>query len=189
MRRSGLRRGLVGMAPRVRLHRPDERDTRPSPSRFLGRLDEYQLTIHPVVSVPRTRRFGYLVDLFKNRVENYVRRLCAARKPKRVLLCTIYYPEERASGSWADAALSLMRYDVDPGKLQCAIRQIFRHATSRVVVPGTEVVPVPLFEVLDARDGGDYEQRVEPSVVGGRKMAAAFHLRLQDDDEPSTTRR
>ena len=68
-------------------------------------------------------------------------------------MCTIYYPEERASGSWADAALSLMRYNVDPGKLQCAIRQIFRHATSRVVVPGTEVVPMPLFEVLDARDG------------------------------------
>ena len=90
--------------------------------------------------------------------------------------------------SWADAALSLMRYNVDPGKLQCAIRQIFRHATSRVVVPGVEVVPVPLFEVLDARDEKDYEQRVEPSVVGGRKMAAAFHLRLQDENELSTRR-
>lgn len=51
--------------------------------------------------------FGYVVDLFKNRVENYVRRLVGKKKPKKVLVCTIYYPEERASGSWADAALSV----------------------------------------------------------------------------------
>lgn len=71
-----------------------------------------------------------------------------------------------------------MCYNVNPGKLQCAIRQIFRHATSRIRIPGTEVVPIPLFEVLDAKDPGDYEQRVEPSARGGRKMAASFHLHL-----------
>lgn len=71
-----------------------------------------------------------------------------------------------------------MCYNVNPGKLQCAIRQIFRNATSRIRIPGTEVVPIPLFEVLDAKDPGDYEQRVEPSARGGRKMAASFHLHL-----------
>ena len=103
----------------------------------------------------------------------------AKKKPKKVLICTIYYPEERAAGSWADAALSAMCYNSDPGKLQCAIRQIFRHATSKIRIPGVEVVvPVPLFEVLDAKNPRDYEQRVEPSVEGGRKMAAAFHLHM-----------
>ena len=58
------------------------------------------------------------------------------------------------------------------------MRQIFRHATSRIRIPGTEVVPIPLFEVLDAKDPGDYEQRVEPSATGGKKMAASFHLHL-----------
>jgi hypothetical protein len=40
-----------------------------------------------------------------------------------------------------------MRYNVNPGKLQCAIRQIFNHATSRIRILGTEVIPIPLFEV------------------------------------------
>ena len=54
-----------------------------------------------------------------------------------------------------------------PGKLQLAIRKIFEHATRRVTVPGVQVVPVPLFEALDAKDARDYEQRVEPSATGG----------------------
>ena len=31
--------------------------------------------------------FGYFVDLFKNRVGNYVRRLVGRRKPKKVIIC------------------------------------------------------------------------------------------------------
>ena len=41
-------------------------------------------------------------------------------------------------------------------------------------MPGVPVVPVPLFEVLDPQDARDYEQRVEPSAAGGRKMARAI---------------
>ena len=45
----------------------------------------------------------------------------------------------------------------------------------KIRVPGVEVIPVPLFEVLDSGDPRDYEQRVEPSAGAGAKMAAAFH--------------
>jgi len=119
--------------------------------------------------------FGYVVDLFKNRVETYVRRLCAKTKPRKVLVCAIYYPEETTRGGWADAALKAMRYDANPGKLQLLIRKVFQHATVKIRVPGVEVIPVPLFEVLDSGDPRDYEQRVEPSAGAGAKMAAAFH--------------
>lgn len=125
--------------------------------------------------------FGYLVDLFGNRVQNYARRLCAKTKPRKILVCCIYFPaektgepEETETPGWADGALSALRYDHDPGKLQLAIRKIFEHATRRVTVPGVQVVPVPLFEALDAKDARDYEQRVEPSATGGEKMAKAF---------------
>jgi hypothetical protein len=38
-----------------------------------------------------------------------------------------------------------------------------------------QVVPVPLFEVLDpSPSSNDYLQRVEPSVQGGKKMASHF---------------
>ena len=130
--------------------------------------------------------FGYAVDLFGNRVQNYVRRLCSRTKPKKVLVCTIYYPREKrattgdekesvsgsgASSSWADPALRALGYDRDPRHTRALIRAVHVHATSRITVPGVPVVPVPLFEALDPRDARDYEQRVEPSAAGGRKMA------------------
>ena len=86
----------------------------------------------------------------------------------------IYYPDETGLGSWADASLRLLRYNSSPRRLQAAIRAVFELATRRIRIPGTEVVPVALFDVLDSRDTRDYVQRVEPSPKGGEKMAAAF---------------
>lgn len=117
---------------------------------------------------------GYFVDLFKNRVGNYVKRLVSKRKPKKVLVCMIYYLDEEVTGSWADCALSLMCYNSFPYRLQSAIRAMFRLASQRINIPGTEVVAVPLFQVLDGKTSSDYIQRVEPSPEGGRKMASAI---------------
>merc|ERR1712006_27283 len=83
---------------------------------------------------------GYFVDLFKNRVGNYVRRLVGDQKPKKVIICMIYFLDEKSTGSWADGALTCMCYNCNPGKLQAAIRAVFRLATSRIRIPGTEVV-------------------------------------------------
>lgn len=117
---------------------------------------------------------GYFVDMFKNRVQNYVERLVEHRKPKKVIVCMIYFLDEKSSGSWADAALKCMCYDRNPSKLQQTIRSMFRLATSKIHIEGTEVVAFPLFEVLDGKDTRDYCQRVEPSPVGGLKMAKAL---------------
>ena len=54
------------------------------------------------------------------------------------------------------------------------IKKVFELGTSRIKIPGTEVVPFPLFEVLDGKDTNDYLQRVEPSPQGGAKMARAL---------------
>ena len=42
---------------------------------------------------------------------------------------------------------------------------------STICIPGSEVIPVPLFHTLDGTRSEDYVARVEPSAVGGRKMA------------------
>lgn len=117
---------------------------------------------------------GYFVDLFKNRVGNYVRRLVGKTKPKKVVICMIYYLDEKATGSWADGMLGCMCYNAFPYRLQSAIRAMFRLATKRIRISGTEVVAFPLFEVLDGKTSSDYLQRVEPSPKGGRKMAVAI---------------
>ena len=121
---------------------------------------------------------GYFVDLFQHRVGNYVKRLVARRKPRKVLVNMIYYPDEVGSGSWADGALCCLGYNACPGRLQRAIRTAFELGTKRIRIPGTQVVPVPLFEILDSKDSADYLQRVEPSPHGGRKMAAYFLDRI-----------
>lgn len=36
---------------------------------------------------------------------------------------------------------------------------------------GTKVIPCALYEVLDGSKKDDYTERVEPSKVGGRKLA------------------
>lgn len=42
---------------------------------------------------------------------------------------------------------------------------------SKISIPGTEVIPVPLFNALDGKTPNDYVARVEPSSQGGRKVA------------------
>jgi len=117
---------------------------------------------------------AHFVHMFGARVAAYIERIVARCKPRRVLVCMIYYLDQRAGGSWADRVLSLLGYNRNPAKLQAVIRKVFEFATARIRIAGTDVVAVPLFETLDGRDSSDYEQRVEPSVTGGRKMAATL---------------
>ncbi len=86
----------------------------------------------------------------------------------------IYYPDEKSGASWADSSLGCLCYNSCPSKLQAAISTIFRLATARIRIPGTQVVGFPLFRVLNGKTHGDYLQRVEPSVAGGAKMAKAL---------------
>jgi len=83
----------------------------------------------------------------------------------------IYYPDENNTPSWANPALSALGYNSNPEKLQMLIRKVFEEAISKITIEGSEVIPVPLFNVLDGKHSSDYIARVEPSPSGGRKMA------------------
>jgi hypothetical protein len=84
----------------------------------------------------------------------------------------IYYPDEEANvPSWANGALGALGYNANPGKVQLLIRKMFEEATSRIQIPGSTVIPIPLFVPLDGTRSEDYVARVEPSASGGRKMA------------------
>ena len=119
---------------------------------------------------------GHFEWLFRTQIGAIVRRMVAgARKPKLVLVCMIYYLDERPGNSWADRVLAGLGYDDDPAKLQYIIATLYeRIAAKGFDVDGVEVRPFPLFKVLDGKDTADYVQRVEPSVKGGRKIARAF---------------
>eukprot|EP00658_Telonema_sp_P-2_P071971 TRINITY_DN61165_c0_g1_i2.p1 TRINITY_DN61165_c0_g1~~TRINITY_DN61165_c0_g1_i2.p1 ORF type:complete len:353 (+),score=74.00 TRINITY_DN61165_c0_g1_i2:123-1181(+) len=128
--------------------------------------------------------FGYFVDLFKNRVQHYVSRLVSKTKPKKVVICMIYYLEETgAQRSWADPALFCLGYTCWPSKLQTAIRKVYEKGTSAIKIDGVEVVPFALYTVLDGKDPTDYLQRVEPSPTGGHKIAKALLDLVLDADD------
>jgi len=83
----------------------------------------------------------------------------------------IYYPDEHPTPSWAGPALGALRYNSEPSRIQQLIRKVFEDAVSRIRIPNSQVIPVPLFNALDGRRSQDYVARVEPSAIGGRKMA------------------
>jgi hypothetical protein len=120
---------------------------------------------------------SHFVHLFKDRVAHYVNALIEQTKPRLVLICMIYFPDEKQTGSWADRTLGVLKYNHEPKKLQTAIRQMYEHATlvmcreAQEANPGTKFVPVPFFEVMDGSDTSMYIDRVEPSTKGGKLLA------------------
>eukprot|EP00128_Syssomonas_multiformis_P010239 Colp12_sorted_trinity150504_noHs@32369 len=115
---------------------------------------------------------GYMIHLFKVRIQSYLQTLLSGKfRPKQLLICMIYYLDEKQTGGWADPVLAALGYNTNPGKLQSVIRRIFELATREIEVPGTEVIAVPLFAALDGTCTEDYCERVEPSAKGGAKMA------------------
>lgn len=117
---------------------------------------------------------AHFVDLLKDQIESYLNRLVENKKPKMIIINMIYFPSEHLSGSWADATLKHLGYDSNPKRLQEIITRMFQSATSQIKIKGTTVVPFAMYSVLDGKIAKDYSARVEPSDVGGRKLAAAF---------------
>jgi hypothetical protein len=114
-----------------------------------------------------------LRHLFGTRVQHYIEKLTAKVKPNKILVAMIYYPDEANVPSWANGALGALGYNSHPEKVQLLIRKMFEQATSRISIGGgsVEVIPIPLFIPLDGTRSEDYVARVEPSAIGGRKMA------------------
>ena len=115
--------------------------------------------------------YGYFLHLFGTRAEAYLKNLVSKRKPKKIVICMIYYVDEKTTGSWADTTLGLLGYNSNPKQLQMLTRKVFEDATKRIRVEGTEVVACPLFVALDGKKTEYYAQRVEPSAKGGAQMA------------------
>lgn len=117
---------------------------------------------------------SHFKNLFGKQVQKYIAELTKTTKPRAVVVCMIYHPLESglsAEKSWADAQLRALKYDSQPEKLQAAIKTMYAQATMKINVKGTQVVPLPLCEVLDGKREEDYVERVEPSIEGGRKMS------------------
>ena len=71
----------------------------------------------------------------------------------------------------ADRTLGLLGYNSNPSKLQRTIDMIYKHAIRQIKIKDCEVVGFEMSKSLNSKDSKDYCQRVEPSSIGGRKIA------------------
>jgi hypothetical protein len=137
------------------------------------------LSPHWITSLGLAPGYRHFVNWFYEMVCSYISKLTKKGRPAKVVVNMIYYPDEQPTGGWADLTLSalLYRQGLFPGMLQFVIRSLFHGLSSRVKrglpadIEGLDVSVFPLFEIMDGKTSGDYEQRVEPSVQGGEKMA------------------
>ncbi|KAJ3153743.1 hypothetical protein HDU86_005076 [Geranomyces michiganensis] len=128
---------------------------------------------------------SHFVHMFGRATRDYIMRLTDKQMPRQVLVCMVYYLDHDSRvASWANHTLSLLGYNKNPDKLEFIIRKVFELGTKSIEIPGTSVIPVPLFEVLDGKNTADYEARVEPSVAGGSKLAT-FLVSYMDDKSSS----
>ena len=112
-----------------------------------------------------------LISLFKDGIQNYLIRVIGKKKVSKVFVNMIYYPAIEGD-SWCKFLLSVINNRVMRPRLQFIIRNLFLHATSQITIPGVEIIPVPMFEILDHTNSIEYDNRVEPSSVGGNKISA-----------------
>ncbi len=113
----------------------------------------------------------YFLNMFNDKITKYIEKLTSKTKPAKIIICTIYYPDEKMTNSWADKSLGYIGYNKDPKKLQEVIKQIHKRGTCKIKIPSTTVIPFPMYHVLDGKITTDYIHRVEPSESGGEKLA------------------
>jgi hypothetical protein len=117
---------------------------------------------------------NHFKTVFRSNVESYVKELTTKTVPATILVCMTYFPDEKQDAG-APKALGKLGYNLFPQKFQAIIRKLYEIGTTEIEVPGANVVPVPLFEVLDGKDTNMYVHRVKLSVQGARAIARLLH--------------
>jgi hypothetical protein len=93
---------------------------------------------------------GHFINMFNFQLAAYINKLIGRKKPKAVVVCMFYYPDETSGNSWAETVLGTLGYNSNPAKLQSIINKVFTEAVSNIKLDGdVKVIPFPLFKVLD----------------------------------------
>ena len=73
--------------------------------------------------------FGHLGTIFHDSIQSYLELLVGETKLALIVPCTIYYPCELDTGSWADTLLNTLGYTKSPTKLKLLIDACFEFFT------------------------------------------------------------
>lgn len=109
--------------------------------------------------------------LFRDDLELYIAMLTKRTKPRVVIVCMLYFPDEEDAPSWASHTLRALRYNGRPSRMQEAMKRVYATAVTQIAVADCRIMFVPFFQTLDGKQSSDYVERVEPSESGGSRMA------------------
>merc|ERR1712146_225512 len=77
---------------------------------------------------------AHFINIFGERTKQYIEALTEKTKPKKVVVCMLYFLDQAGEGSWADAALSCLNYNTDPSLLQLLIQQMYGEPLPRLML-------------------------------------------------------
>lgn len=126
---------------------------------------------------------GHFWDLFGSRTQSYIEQLVCRTRPRCIVVCMLYYLDESSEQeAWANSVLELVGYNKNPEVIKSLIHSCYVHGTCQIKIGETLVIPIPLYHFLDGKDSRDYIERVEPSSIGGHKIAQAVIKELKNHD-------
>ena len=134
---------------------------------------------------------SYFKNIFKDKVEQYIEKLCSKNLtpnkgllPSLIIPCMVYFPSLTQNGFADDEILDPIGYKTGNHKiLEDFIKDLYCDSTRYISLMKTKkgfgnphniVDPCPLYEVLDSSNDKLYLRSVEPSIEGGKLMAARF---------------
>ena len=124
---------------------------------------------------------NFFVKMFQDELQGYINKLLSNTnvKPKKIILCMFYFPaiinDTCCCSNWENYFLSLLDYNNNPEPIKESIRQIYQYAISKIQIDGIDIIPCPLYEVLDGSNVDDYYDRLGPSQQGGQKIAQKLY--------------
>lgn len=126
-----------------------------------------------------TRLGRWLKHLFRDDLKRYINQMIEKTKPKLIVICSLYFPDETQTTSWAGTVLSLLGYNSRPERMQTAMKKVYEEGIKEIQLEeDLNVIYVPFYEVLNGKDTSMYVARVEPSEKGGKMMAEFLKERI-----------
>ena len=116
-----------------------------------------------------------LISLFE-KIKIYIDALVKKQKPKKVIICMYYFFDLKNSLTWANNILNNLEYDTNPDRVKKLLISLYHTVIRDMKIDGMNkenVIGLPLYRYMDGTDTNDYDNRVEPSVEGGKKIAKA----------------
>jgi len=118
-----------------------------------------------------TGYIDFFHDIFHDKLKAFVKKLTKKTKPKKVIICILYYPNFQNPAGWASTLLSAFKMLGAENMVLKLIQTVYQECVSKIKITGLNLEYCPLYIALDGTNTNDYVSGVEPSVQGGKKIA------------------